>query len=242
MCLIQRFEHTASDWTWCCTHLILGVRNFCTLFTNCWQFDQNYYLLFCFLHDADWVLSWLCAVQVIEGAPPLWCAAAAGHMDIVKFLIRSGTDVNKTTLTNSTPLRAACFDGHTSIVQVDYCLMLILSFLDIQAVEYLMGIHLCGDWHGFTEMKSRFSLLSQLLLQYPLILIFLEFILVLSVTVLANNMTSRCITSEWTFLLTCGNMRPRLQSWRQSDVQLVNVENVSVVLCQMIPHHVPLHC
>ena len=48
-----------------------------------------------------------------------------------------------------------------------------------------MGIHLCGDWHGFTEMKSRFSLLSQLLLQYPLILIFLEFILVLSVTVLA---------------------------------------------------------
>lgn len=81
------------------------------------------------------MLSWLCAVQVIEGAPPLWCAAAAGHMDIVKFLIRSGADVNKTTLTNSTPLRAACFDGHTSIVQVDYCLILIISFLDIQAVE-----------------------------------------------------------------------------------------------------------
>ena len=57
-------------------------------------------------------------VQVIEGAPPLWCAAAAGHFDIVKFLLRCGADVNKTTLTNSTPLRAACFDGHTSIVQV----------------------------------------------------------------------------------------------------------------------------
>jgi len=55
---------------------------------------------------------------VIEGAPALWCAAAAGHFDIVKFLIRCGADVNKTTLTNSTPLRAACFDGHASIVQV----------------------------------------------------------------------------------------------------------------------------
>jgi len=69
------------------------------------------------------MLSWCCGLdcvclKVIEGAPPLWCAAAAGHFDIVKFLIRCGADVNKTTLTNSTPLRAACFDGHTSIVQV----------------------------------------------------------------------------------------------------------------------------
>jgi ankyrin repeat protein len=63
--------------------------------------------------------------QVIEGAPPLWCAAAAGHAEIVKFLIRCGANVNKTTLTNSTPLRAACFDGHAEIVQVTFCCQLI---------------------------------------------------------------------------------------------------------------------
>jgi len=67
--------------------------------------------------EGRWPCVYLC-VQVIEGAPALWCAAAAGHFDIVKFLIRCGANVNKTTLTNSTPLRAACFDGHVSIVQV----------------------------------------------------------------------------------------------------------------------------
>ena len=53
----------------------------------------------------------------IEGAPPLWCAAAAGHYDIVKLLIKKGAKVNNTTFTNSTPLRAACFDGHFEIVK-----------------------------------------------------------------------------------------------------------------------------
>ena len=71
--------------------------------------------------------------ETIEGAPPLWCAAAAGqchnkyvrecispvsgHLDIVKLLVRSGANVNSTTKTNSTPLRAACFDGHYEIVK-----------------------------------------------------------------------------------------------------------------------------
>lgn len=55
--------------------------------------------------------------ETIEGAPPLWCAAAAGHLDIVKLLISHGAKVNTTTRTNSTPLRAACFDGHLEIVK-----------------------------------------------------------------------------------------------------------------------------
>lgn len=55
--------------------------------------------------------------ETIEGAPPLWCAAAAGHLDIVKLLITHGAKVNTTTRTNSTPLRAACFDGHLEIVK-----------------------------------------------------------------------------------------------------------------------------
>ena len=55
--------------------------------------------------------------ETIEGAPPLWCAAAAGHNSIVELLTERGANVNSTTKTNSTPLRAACFDGHFDIVQ-----------------------------------------------------------------------------------------------------------------------------
>lgn len=53
----------------------------------------------------------------IEGATALWCAAGAGHFNIVKLLIDQGADVNHATVTNSTPLRAACFDGRLDIVQ-----------------------------------------------------------------------------------------------------------------------------
>ena len=55
--------------------------------------------------------------ETIEGAPPLWCAAAAGHTQIVKLLVERGASVNSVTKTNSTPLRAACFDGHYEIVK-----------------------------------------------------------------------------------------------------------------------------
>ena len=55
--------------------------------------------------------------ETIDGAPPLWCAAAAGFLNIVKLLVKAGASVNQTTFTNSTPLRAACFDGHLDIVQ-----------------------------------------------------------------------------------------------------------------------------
>ncbi|XP_002740472.2 protein fem-1 homolog C [Saccoglossus kowalevskii] len=55
--------------------------------------------------------------ETIDGAPPLWCAAAAGHLVIVQNLIRHGAQVNHTTFTSSTPLRAACFDGHFDIVK-----------------------------------------------------------------------------------------------------------------------------
>lgn len=55
--------------------------------------------------------------ETIDGAPPLWCAAAAGHLDVVSYLLERGANVNATTKTNSTPLRAACFDGHFEIVK-----------------------------------------------------------------------------------------------------------------------------
>lgn len=55
--------------------------------------------------------------ETIDGAPPLWCAAAAGHLVVVSYLLEKGANVNATTKTNSTPLRAACFDGHFEIVK-----------------------------------------------------------------------------------------------------------------------------
>lgn len=55
--------------------------------------------------------------ETIEDAPPLWCAAAAGHLALVKLLVKNGAQVNSTTKTHSTPLRAACFDGYFDIVK-----------------------------------------------------------------------------------------------------------------------------
>ncbi|XP_002736746.1 protein fem-1 homolog B-like [Saccoglossus kowalevskii] len=53
---------------------------------------------------------------IIEGASALWCAAGAGHFAVVETLVDHGANVNHTTATNSTPLRAACFDGRLDIV------------------------------------------------------------------------------------------------------------------------------
>jgi len=55
--------------------------------------------------------------HLIEGATALWCSAGAGHKIIVKTLVEAGADVNHVTKTNSTPLRAACFEGRLDIVQ-----------------------------------------------------------------------------------------------------------------------------
>ena len=59
--------------------------------------------------------------ETIKGAPPLWGVVAAGHLDVVKLLVKSRANVNSTTKTNSAPLRAACFGGHYKIVK--YSLM-----------------------------------------------------------------------------------------------------------------------
>lgn len=41
----------------------------------------------------------------------------AGHLNVVKTLVKAGANVNHPTKTNSTPLRAACFDGRLDIVK-----------------------------------------------------------------------------------------------------------------------------
>eukprot|EP00118_Oscarella_pearsei_P026904 m.944 g.944 ORF g.944 m.944 type:complete len:661 (+) comp5256_c0_seq1:131-2113(+) len=54
----------------------------------------------------------------IQGAAPLWTAAACGHFDIAKGLIKAGANISHRTSSGSTPLRAACYDGHLNVVKV----------------------------------------------------------------------------------------------------------------------------
>ena len=56
-------------------------------------------------------------VEDIQGAPPLWTAATAGHLPVVQFLVDAGAQINHATATESTPLRGACFDGHLEVVR-----------------------------------------------------------------------------------------------------------------------------
>lgn len=70
---------------------------------------------------------------------------------MVKTLVRAGADINHATLTQSTPLRAACFDGRLDIVEylVDHganmhklnkfnnsCLM-IAAYKGIKAAQFI---------------------------------------------------------------------------------------------------------
>ncbi|XP_043204880.1 protein fem-1 homolog C-like isoform X1 [Amphibalanus amphitrite] len=79
--------------------------------------DVAEYLLDRCAADPEQVGSVIFDGETIEGAPPLWCAAAAGHCSVVQLLVERGVNVNATTRTHSTPLRAACFDGHHDIAQ-----------------------------------------------------------------------------------------------------------------------------
>lgn len=53
----------------------------------------------------------------VEGATPLWSAATAGHVEIVRCLLQAGVDVNHSTKSKSTPIRGACYDGHLEVVR-----------------------------------------------------------------------------------------------------------------------------
>ncbi|KFB51873.1 AGAP003839-PA-like protein [Anopheles sinensis] len=91
------------------TPLLIACRN--------GHFDVVQYLIKRCHADVEQAGSVIFDGEQIEGAPPLWCASAAGHTNIVKLLVQHGAKVNSTTKTNSTPLRAACFDGHYEIVK-----------------------------------------------------------------------------------------------------------------------------
>ncbi|CAH0550336.1 unnamed protein product [Brassicogethes aeneus] len=92
-----------------CTPLILAARH--------GHFDVVRILLTKFKPDLEKEGTVKIDGYVIEGASALWCAACAGHLNVVKSLVKAGADVNHPTKTNSTPLRAACFDGRLDIVK-----------------------------------------------------------------------------------------------------------------------------
>ncbi|KAF4527513.1 hypothetical protein B566_EDAN016210, partial [Ephemera danica] len=80
----------------------------------------------------------------------------AGHLPVVRLLVRHGARVNSTTKTNSTPLRAACFDGHFDIVKflVEHkadievanrhghtCLMIVCYKGHLRIAKYLLSLN-----------------------------------------------------------------------------------------------------
>ena len=52
----------------------------------------------------------------VHNVTPLWCAAVAGRLPVVKCLVEHGADVNSMSDTGSTPVRSACFMTHLDIV------------------------------------------------------------------------------------------------------------------------------
>lgn len=74
------------------------------------------------------------SVQFISGA---------GHLKVVKALVKAGADVNHTTKTFSTPLRAASFDGRLDIVKY--------------LIEHKADIHLANKYNNTCLMIAAFK-------------------------------------------------------------------------------------
>ena len=55
--------------------------------------------------------------EALEDCTALWVAAAKGHFDVVRLLIKQNAEVDGRTSSNSTPLRAAALHGHLDIVR-----------------------------------------------------------------------------------------------------------------------------
>nr|AWC26115.1 Fem-1B [Artemia franciscana] len=72
--------------------------------------------------------------QSIHKVSPLWCAAVAGRLQVVKCLVKYGANVNCVSDTGSTPVRSACFMTYYDIVK-----FLVESGADITIPNYNGG-------------------------------------------------------------------------------------------------------
>lgn len=69
--------------------------------------------------------------------------SGAGHLKVVKALVKAGADVNHPTKTFSTPLRAASFDGRLDIVKY--------------LIEHKADIHLANKYNNTCLMIAAFK-------------------------------------------------------------------------------------
>ncbi|XP_018022689.1 protein fem-1 homolog C [Hyalella azteca] len=65
---------------------------------------------------------------------PLWCAAVAGQLEVVKMLISKGAYINSESDTGSTSVRSACYMSHISVVK-----FLVESGADVQKSNFNGG-------------------------------------------------------------------------------------------------------
>ncbi|XP_053619758.1 protein fem-1 homolog C [Plodia interpunctella] len=54
----------------------------------------------------------------VHTVTPLWCAAVAGRLEVLRVLIDAGADVNAGSDSGSTPVRSACFMTHLDVVRL----------------------------------------------------------------------------------------------------------------------------
>ncbi|XP_060806925.1 protein fem-1 homolog A isoform X2 [Amyelois transitella] len=54
----------------------------------------------------------------VHTVTPLWCAAVAGRLEVLKVLADAGADVNAGSDSGSTPVRSACFMTHLDVVRL----------------------------------------------------------------------------------------------------------------------------
>lgn len=65
--------------------------------------------------------------MVVYGATALWVAAGMGHLQIVKMLVQAGAAINHNTKAQSSPLRAACYEGESKRCIFNYYLYKFLA-------------------------------------------------------------------------------------------------------------------
>ncbi len=74
----------------------------------------------------------------VHCATALWAASTGGYLEIVKMLVERGAQVNKATLTQSTPLRGASFHGHIEVMKY-----LLINGADINIANCIGQSPLC---------------------------------------------------------------------------------------------------
>ena len=80
----------------------------------------------------------LTTLKKVHCATALWAASTGGYLSIVKMLVERGAEVNKSTLTQSTPLRGASFHGHIEVMKY-----LLLNGADINTPNCIGQSPLC---------------------------------------------------------------------------------------------------